>query len=295
LQIEIVSKYSGSRVEDALKLGEKTALITGAGRGIGSAIALAFAGEGANLGLCSRTMSETEKVASQAKVLGSKAATYRVDVSNYEDVQNMVNDVALRFGRIDVLVNNAGIYGPIGPFWKNDRTEWLNGVAVNLFGTIHCIMSVLPHMIRQRGGKIINIAGGGEGPFPRFSSYACSKSAIVRLTETLAEELREHHIDVNSIAPGPVNTRLLEEILAAGQEAGDHYQKAKKQQASGGVSPEKTTALAVFLASESSTGLTGRLLSAVWDNWQELDIKSVKGSSLYQMRRIDGKRFVEAR
>jgi 3-oxoacyl-[acyl-carrier protein] reductase len=240
-------------------------------------------------------MSETEKVASQTKALGSKTATYRVDVSNYEEVQSMVKDVVLRFGRIDVLVNNAGIYGPIGPLWKNDRAEWLNGVAINLFGTIHCIMSVLPHMISQHGSKIINVAGGGEGPFPRFSSYACSKSAIVRLTETLAEELREHHIDVNSIAPGPVNTRLLDQVLAAGEEAGDHYEKAKKQKMSGGVSPEKAATLAVFLASESSNGLTGRLLSAVWDNWEQLDISSIKGSPLYQMRRIDGKRFVEVR
>jgi 3-oxoacyl-[acyl-carrier protein] reductase len=278
-----------------LKLGEKTVIVTGAGRGIGSAIALAFAREGANLALCSRTKSETEKVASQAKALSSKIATYRVDVSSYDEVQSMVKDVVLRFGRIDVLVNNAGIYGPIGPFWKNDRAEWLNGIEVNLFGTINCIISVLPHMISQRVGKIVNVAGGGEGPFPRFSSYACSKSAIVRLTETLAEELSEYHIDVNSIAPGPVNTRLLDQVIAAGEEAGDHYEKAKKQKMSGGVSPEKTSALAVFLASESSNGLTGRLLSAVWDNWQELDIRSIKGTALYQMRRIDGKRFVEAR
>lgn len=275
-----------------MSLRQKTAIVTGAGRGIGAAIAIAFAREGAKLAICSRTPREIDEVALKTKSY-RPAVTYRVDVSDRDQVDKMVTDVARRFGKIDILVNNAGIYGPIGPLWKNDPEQWTNTIAVNLFGAVYCTMAVLPHMISQRKGKIINLAGGGDGPFPRFSAYACSKSAIVRFTETIAEELREYNIDVNSIAPGPVNTRLLDEVIAAGEEAGDFIEKALRQKESGGVPAERAAQLAVFLASELSDKLTGRLLSAVWDDWQNLDVAKVSGSALYQTRRIDGKRFLE--
>ncbi len=276
-----------------MKLDHKIAIVTGAGRGIGAAIALAFAREGATLALWSRTIQETNKIAATTRLSGRPTVTYCVDVSDYEQVHNMVVDVAARFHRIDILVNNAGVYGPIGLLWKNDPKKWVSAVAANLFGTLYCTISVLPYMIDKRRGKIINLAGGGEGAFPRFSAYASSKSAIAKLTETLSEELKEYNIDVNSIAPGPVNTRFLDEVLAAGTDAGPFYERAKKQKASGGVSPEKAAELAVFLASDASNKLTGRLLSAVWDDWQNIDISRLSDSALYQTRRIDGRHFVE--
>jgi NAD(P)-dependent dehydrogenase (short-subunit alcohol dehydrogenase family) len=170
----------------------------------------------------------------------------------------------------------------------------MNTVTANLLGAVHCIQAVVPSMIKARKGKMINIAGGGEGAFPRFSAYACSKSALVRLTETVAKELEEYGIQVNAIAPGGVNTSLLDQVLAAGQEAGIYYEKAKRQKASGGVPADKTDRLAVFLASGYSRGITGRLFSAVWDDWEKLDVQRVVGSALYQVRRIDGVRFLES-
>jgi 3-oxoacyl-[acyl-carrier protein] reductase len=226
--------------------------------------------------------------------MGCNVAAYRVDVSKVADVQRMVKGALPIFDSIDILVNNAGIYGPIGPLWKNDQASWRNAVDVNLFGTVNCITSVLPHMIERRKGKIINLAGGGEGSFPRFSAYACSKSAVIRLTETLADELVEYNIDINSVAPGPVNTGLVDEVLAAGVEAGSFYEKALKQKQEGGVPADRTAELAVFLASDASDKITGRSLSAVWDDWRSIKSSALVESAIYQMRRIDNQRFKEA-
>ncbi len=278
-----------------MSLEKKVCLITGAGRGIGGSIAIAFAQQGATLALCSRTLEEVERVAQRTRAIGSFTMAFRTDVSDFDQISETVSEIVSRLGKIDVLINNAGIYGPIGPIWRNDITQWKETIETNLFGTAHCIKAVVPHMIRARKGKIINIAGGGEGAFPRFSSYACSKSAVVRLTETLADELKEFDIQVNAIAPGAVNTRFLDQILKAGEDAGAHYEKAKKQKATGGVPPEKTADLAVYLASNASKDLTGRLLSAVWDSWQKLDIAKIEGTALYQVRRIDGVRFFESK
>lgn len=258
-------------------------------------MALEFARQGATLVLCSRTREEVEKVTAKTMMTSDQIVARQADVSDSRQVENMVTEVISRFGRIDVLVNNAGVYGPIGPFWKNHLALWREAIATNLFGAVHCTWAVVPHMISSQRGKIINLAGGGEGAFPRFSAYACSKSAIVRLTETLAEELKEYNIQVNAIAPGPVNTRLLDQVLAAGEEAGTHYHKARRQKASGGVPPERAARLAAYLASGDSNGLTGRLLSAVWDDWESLDTGRVANTSLYQVRRIDGLRYIESK
>jgi 3-oxoacyl-[acyl-carrier protein] reductase len=145
-------------------------------------------------------------------------------------------------------------------------------------------------MIRQRRGKIINLSGGGAtSPLPNFSAYAASKAAIVRLNETLAEEVKGFNIQVNAIAPGAVNTRLVDEILAAGPAAGEEMlARTRRQKETGGVPPEQAAALAVFLASEESDGLSGRLISAVWDDWQSMNshIDQIMASELYTLRRV---------
>jgi NAD(P)-dependent dehydrogenase (short-subunit alcohol dehydrogenase family) len=220
---------------------------------------------------------------------------FKVDVSDFVQVSEMVSKMIDHFGRIDVLVNNAAVQGPIGPLWKNDLQDWKRVIEINLLGTVHCCKAVIPYMIAARKGKVVNVAGSGEGAFPRFSSYSCSKSAVVRLTETLAAELSEYNISVNALAPGAVNTRFLDQVLRAGAEAGEYHEKAIKQRDSGGSSPEKAAQLASFLASNDSDGLTGRLFSAKWDDWRGLDVEKVTKSSLYQMRRIDGVRYLEQR
>jgi 3-oxoacyl-[acyl-carrier protein] reductase len=279
-----------------MKLEGKVAVVTGAGRGVGKAIALAFARDGADLTVVSRTLTEVEQTASEVESLGRNALALKVDVSNKRDVDCMVNETLSVYGKIDVLVNNAGMLGPIGPLHENDVDEWIKTVHVNLIGAFLCCRAVLPVMIQQRRGKIINLSGGGAAyPKPNFSAYACSKAAVVRLTETLAEEVKEYNIQVNAIAPGTVKTRMVEQIVEAGDVTGETaLADARKVLEGGGAGFEPVTSLAVFLASEESDGLTGRLISAIWDDWQSLHgnrIRWVMEKGYYTLRRIDGHFF----
>jgi len=275
-----------------VKLAGKAAIITGAGRGIGKAIALAFAREAANVVVAARTLSEVTETAQQVRDLGRRALPLTVDVSDRGGVERMIAAALDKFGKVDILVNNAGTCGPIGPLVDNDPERWLQTIRINLFGVLFCSRAVLPFMIRERRGKIINLSGGGAtSPRPNFSAYAASKAAIVRLTETLAEEVRGFNIQVNAIAPGAVNTRLTDEILAAGSAAGEEMlARTRQQKETGGVPPERAAALAVFLASEESDGLSGRLISAVWDDWESMNgrIDQIMASDLYTLRRVTG-------
>jgi 3-oxoacyl-[acyl-carrier protein] reductase len=208
----------------------------------------------------------------------------------------MVRKTLEMFGRIDILVNNAGMLGPIGPLHENNIDEWIKTVHVNLIGTFLCCRAVLPVMIRQGRGKIINLSGGGAAyPKPNFSAYACSKAAVVRLTETLAEEVKDYNIQVNAIAPGAIKTRMVEQIVEAGEAAGEKaLADARRVLEDGGAGFEPVTSLAVFLASDESDGLTGRLISAIWDDWRSLDkdeIKEIMRKGYYTLRRIDGHFF----
>ncbi len=268
--------------------------MTGGSRGIGKAIASALSEEGSHVILAARNQSELELAREDIKRTSSgDVEVFVTDVSQESSVRNMVAFVLDRFSTIDILVNNAGIYGPIGPLPSNDSHEWIQTVMINLYGTFLCCKAVLPIMIKKRRGKIINLSGGGASyPFPRFSAYAASKVAVVRLTETLAEEVAEYDIHVNAMAPGGVNTRLLDQVLEAGEAAGIEFlAKARKQKAEGGVRPEKVAELAVFLASSASDGLSGRLISCVWDNWRDLPrhLDAIRSSDIYTIRRITPK------
>jgi NAD(P)-dependent dehydrogenase (short-subunit alcohol dehydrogenase family) len=274
-----------------VKLRDRVAIVTGAGRGIGEAISLAFAREGADLALVSRTASEVLRTATEVEHLGRRAIAIRADVSEKKDVDKMVEQVIGQLDKVDILVNNAGILGPIGPMADNKHEDWIKAIMVNLVGTFLCCKAVLPFMIQQRKGKIINMSGGGAAnPRPMFSAYSASKAAVVRLTETLSEEVKDYNIQVNAIAPGAVNTRMLDEVLAAKETAGPRAMaEGRRQKETGAVSPAVPAALAVFLASDDSDGITGRLISAVWDDWQAIakQIPDIMSSDLYTLRRID--------
>lgn len=274
-----------------MQLKDKVSIIAGGARGIGKAIAIAFAREGSHLVLTSRTMSELEASQREIESLSvARVAIFRADVSQPKQVKDLVDFTLENFTTIDILVNCAGIYGPIGLATDIDSEKWLEAIHINLGGTFLCIKGVLPTMMKSRKGKIINLSGGGAtSPFPRFSAYAASKAAVVGLTGTLAEEVREYNIDINAIAPGAVNTSLLDQVLEAGEAAGKVFlAKAMKQKQEGGTPPEKAAELALFLASPKSDGLTGRLISAVWDDWREIPkhLDEIMSSDIYTMRRI---------
>ncbi len=189
------------------------------------------------------------------------------------------------------VVNCAGVYGPIGPTDQVDWELWIRTININLLGTALVCRNVLPHFRARGGGKIVNLSGGGgTAPLPNFSAYAASKAAIIRFTETLAQEVLEFGIDVNAIAPGALNTRLLDEVIAAGPENVGQifYEKSLKQKENGGAPFEKGAELSVFLLSSQSDGITGRLLSALWDPWGDLPRykDALRNSDVYTLRRI---------
>lgn len=274
-------------------LAGRTALIVGAGRGIGAAISNAFADEGANLFLVSRTKNELEQVASRCRSLGRECFVETADVSERGDVARLIPNVLSRLGHIDTLVNAAGIYGPIGAVSEIDLGHWSRAVQVNLMGTLYTCHDVLPSMVERGSGSIINFSGGGAtSPLPRFSAYGASKAAVVRLTETLAREVAPNGVRVNSIAPGAVDTTLQDEVLKAGSRAGDLYSRISALRESGaGATPISVPAeLAVFLASDDSKGLTGRLISAPHDPWREWTharIAALANTQWYTLRRLD--------
>jgi NAD(P)-dependent dehydrogenase (short-subunit alcohol dehydrogenase family) len=277
-----------------MSLSGRSAIITGANQGLGQAIAAHFVNAGASVLLVARgeeRLRQVEAELTQHARPGQVVASHAGDVSRPEDCQAIVTRALKTLPNLTVLVNNAGVYGPMGRIEDNDWEEWVQALQINLFGTVLMCRAVLPHLRTQDYGKIINLSGGGAtAPLPRLSAYAASKAAVVRFTETLAEEVRDNHIDVNAIAPGALNTRLLDQVLEAGPErvGQTFYERSLKQREQGGAGFDKGAALAAFLASSSSDGITGRLLSAVWDNWAELPVRQQKlaKSDIYTLRRI---------
>jgi 3-oxoacyl-[acyl-carrier protein] reductase len=215
-------------------------------------------------------------------------------------VDALVDEVLRRWGRVDVLVNNAGATGAIGPLEQCELAEWKRAIEVNLYGTLHACRAVLPFMRSQRSGAIVNLAGGGvggTGVAPRMSAYAVSKAGIVQLTEALAREVMVDGVRVNVVAPGAVVTEMTAGILAAGRDraGADLYDRTLAQRASGGEPPESAAQLVVWLATGDSGALTGKFLSAKWDSPSTIDVGKANESSLFNLRRIDGVLFDEIR
>lgn len=277
-----------------MKLKGKSAIITGASQGLGFAIAKEFIKEGANIMICARD----SKLLHQAQQELIKSANNQVqvlskptDISKIEQVEALVSSTITELGKIDILVANAGIYGTKGPLEEVDWEEWCDAIDINLKGTVLQCRTILPLFKKQRSGKIIILSGGGATkPMPFLSAYAASKAAVVRFSETLAEEVLPFNIDINTIAPGALNTRLLDEILVAGPTkiGQSFYEQALKQKADGGTSLQMGAALCTFLASPESNGITGKLISAVWDPWKKLPsyVDALKQSDIYTLRRI---------
>lgn len=266
-------------------------LVAGGGRGIGKTITRFLLKEGARVVISSRSKEELEASRAELEKISRSVYACAADVSQAIEASRLVRETISTLGGVDVLINAAGIYGPIGFSAKIDIGQWKKTFEINLFGTFMMFQSVAPFMMKEKKGKIVNFSGGGDGPLPNFSAYNASKAGVVRLTETLAAEMKEYGIDINSIAPGPVNTRFLDDALAAGESLVGHkrYEELLKQKKEGGVPPERAAELCVFLASHASDGLTGKLLSPVWDDWKKWDkekISEIMSSDIYTLRRV---------
>ncbi|HYM12113.1 MAG TPA: SDR family oxidoreductase [Bryobacterales bacterium] len=255
-----------------MTLQDKTAIITGAGRGIGKRLAIAFAAQGARVGMMSRTLPELHMTHMEIAHAGGASLVVAADVADYAQVEKAADAVRREFGPVDILVNAAGVQGPIGPTASTDPRAWAEVLQINLIGAFHCCRAVLPEMIKRRSGKIINISGGGSSNSrPFFSGYAASKVGLVRFTETLADEVAEHNIQVNALSPGATYTAMTDQVLAAGEEAGEKaIEEARHTRDTRGVPPEKQIALALFLVSPRSNHISGKLIS-VHDDWHRLE------------------------
>ena len=250
----------------------------------------ALARAGAWVGLVARNEPALLQVAREINTQGGRALPLVADVSLPPVIDQAVSRALATMGRIDVLINAAGLQAPIGRFKDNDPEEWEQTVKVNLFGPARLIHAVLPGMLAQGQGKIINFSGGGAtAPRPHFSAYATSKAALVRFTETLAEELKLYNIQVNAVAPGAINTKMLDEIVAAGEQAGPEYHQALERAQTGGTPVEMVCELVKFLASPASGSLTGKLISAPHDPWRDWAGKGeeINATPLYTIRRLD--------
>ena len=277
-----------------MNLSNRSALISGGSQGLGFAVAKQFVEAGANVMLCARnaeSLSNAQEALQKHAKNGARVLAQPADVASRESVEAVVATALRAFQRLDILVANAGVYGTKGPIDEIDWEEWSQAIDINLKGTVLQCRAVLPSFKQQRYGKIIILSGGGATkPMPNLSAYAASKAAVVRFAETLAEEVNDFHIDVNTVAPGALNTRLLDEILVAGAEKVGQafYAEAIKQKQTGGTPLELGAALCTFLAAKESDGVTGRLISAVWDPWQKLPdyLDELKQSDIYTLRRI---------
>jgi len=276
-------------------LENKRIIITGGSMGIGFAVAQRCAKEGAMPTLVSRHKDDLEKAIKMIGESGKNHSYYCLDVSVPEKVKEMADSVEKDLGFIDGLVNCAGTLAPIGKIDEIDPIEFTKTININLLGTFHMCHYFIPLLKNSKRGKIVNYSGGGAtSPFPNYSAYAVSKIGIVRLTENMALESKNDNIDINAVAPGFVMTRLHQETIKAGKKAGEDYLKKTLGLISkGGVSPDIPARLTVFLLSRQSDGITGKLISAPWDPWEDNNFltRLKNDKDLATLRRIDDKTF----
>lgn len=233
-----------------MRLSGKVAIITGGSRGIGKAISLVFAREGAKVAVAGRNLSRCDEVVDQINQEDGEAISIQADVTSEADVARMTRQTKDKYQRIDILVNNAAVNLPYKTVTELTLDQWNWILNVNLTGPFLCSRSVIPGMIAQRSGKIINLAsiGGRHGAAGR-TPYRATKAAIINLTECIAAEVKEFGIDVNAICPGAVDTDMLHEITDGKIPATS-------------MAPEDIAAVAVFLASDDSKAITGTAIDA---------------------------------
>lgn len=257
-----------------MRLKDKVAIVSGGGKGIGRAIAAAFASEGAAVVVAARSLPQLEETAAEIRSRNGAVLTVQTDVASEEQVRGMVARTIEAFGRVDILVNNSGITGPVSTVADMDLDAWNETMAVNLTGAMLCSREVLKHMVPRKSGTIICIGseggrgGDGRAGFPRRSAYCCSKMGIIGLTETMAIELGEYGIRVNAISPAGVAGNRITNLMknrAAG--LGVTFDELMARHVSnyslGRMAKESEIAsVALFLASDESSCITGQVIVA---------------------------------
>lgn len=267
-------------------LAGQVAIVTGGGRGIGRSIAAELASAGAAVAVTARSEEQLSETLRGIERVGHRALAMAADVTDARAVAHFADRVERELGPVDLLVNNAGVGGPIGPLWEVDMDEWWRTIDVHLRGTVLCTRAVLPSMLRRRRGRVVNLSGGGAaGPYPHLSAYGCAKAAIVRLTDTLAAETRAHNVAVFAVRPGWVKTAMSEEV--ANTEAGRRWVPQAHVQFEHGhdFPPERTARLVAFLASGQADGLSGRVLYVDYDIADLVRrAKQIQDEDLYTLR-----------
>jgi NAD(P)-dependent dehydrogenase (short-subunit alcohol dehydrogenase family) len=250
-----------------MKLENQTAIVTGGGRGIGKSIALALAREGANVLVSGRHDDALEQTAIEIRQMGRRALAFVADVSQEQEVQEMVNSALRDFGSLNILVNNAGIVGPTAPITNVTRADWDRCLAVNLTSAFLCARAVLPGMIERRSGKIINISSvAGRMAYALRAPDAASKWGMIGLSRTLAQEVGPHNIQVNAVLPGPTAGQRMQTVIdQRAQELGQSSAEVEKQYVEGTalkrmVDPAHVAATVVFLASSDGDSITGQAI-----------------------------------
>lgn len=276
-----------------MKLKGRGAIITGAGQGLGEAIAEHYVREGASVILCDRsdTVRGVRERLSANVQDGQRVLSTTCDVAKPTDLDALFARALSELPSFDILVNNAGVHGPLGRIEDIDWAQWAHAVEINLLGTVYASRLAVPLLKKRRYGKIINISGGGAtAPLPGISAYAASKAAVVRFTETLAGELKDYRIDVNSVAPGALKTRIMADFVAAGPDkvGPEFHRRMTAISAEGGTPLSVGARCCVYLGSADSDGITGKLIAAQWDPWSDfqLHIDDLKDSEIYTLRRV---------
>lgn len=280
-----------------LKLRNKVIIVTGGSTGIGLAISKKLASEGAIVIICSRNRNNLISAIKELRQISTaNHGYYVVDISNLTEVNLFANWVQENYEEINGLVNCSGILGTIGNTVYVDMPEFFKAINTNFMGTVYMCSVFASLFSFESVKKIVNFSGGGAtSPLPYYSAYAASKAAVVRFTENLAIELAENNFEINCVAPGFVATSIHNATIEAGPGfAGeDYYNKTIKQLEEGGVSPEKAADLTAFLLSDESIGITGKLISAPWDDWTNDNFQELLkcDKDFATLRRIDNKSY----
>jgi NAD(P)-dependent dehydrogenase (short-subunit alcohol dehydrogenase family) len=269
-----------------MSLDGQVAVVTGGGRGLGRVFALALAQAGAAVAVAARTVSQLEETVRQIEQSGGRALAVPADASDRQAVEQMVHTVEQQLGPVDLLVNNAGIGGPLGPFWELDPEEWWLNVEINLRSVLQCSRAILPGMVARRRGRIINVASvAGTVAIPYGSAYVTSKTAMIRLCETLAAETKAYGVSVFAIHPGTVRTAMAEYAIESAEGRQWWPWFGEFFEAGHDVPAEHAVQLVLRLAAGDADALSGRFLSIA----DELDAlvrhaEEIQRDNLYTLR-----------